>query len=75
MDPSVSFNQSELLYDALENNGVVKTLITVEGGGHGRGFPPKTGQLLEAFFDHHLRGNETNWADQTIQTVSWERRR
>ena len=75
MDPSVSFNQSELLYDALENNGVVKTLITVEGGGHGRGFPPKTGQLLGAFFDHHLRGNETNWADQTIQTVSWERRR
>ena len=75
MDPSVSFNQSELLYDALEDNGVVKTLITVEGGGHGRGFPPKTGQLLEAFFDHHLRGNETTWADQTIQTVSWERRR
>jgi len=70
MDPLVSFNQSELLYAALEKKGVNKTLITVEGGEHGRGFPPITGELVERFFDHHLRGNKTNWSDQTVQAVA-----
>ena len=58
-DPSVSFNQSELLYAALEKKGVDKTLITVEGGGHGREFGSKPTEFVEAFFDHHLRGNKT----------------
>ncbi len=75
MDPLVSFNQSELLYAALEKKGVEKTLITVEGGEHGRGFPPLTGELVERFFDHHLRGNKTSWSDQTVQAVATRRGR
>lgn len=74
MDPLVSFNQSELLYAALEKKGVEKTFITIDGGEHGRGFPPKTTELVEAFFDHHLRGNQTSWSDQTIQALAIERR-
>jgi acetyl esterase/lipase len=74
-DPLVSFNQSELLYAALDKKGVDKTLITVDGGEHGRGFPPITGELVERFFDHHLRGNKTSWSDQTVQAVAIQRGR
>ena len=74
-DSLVSFNQSELLYAALEEKGVDKTLITVEGGGHGREFGSKPTEFVEAFFDHHLRGNKTRWSDQAIQTVPREQRR
>lgn len=75
LDPLVSFNQSELLYAALEKKGVEKTLITVEGGGHGRGFGPKPVEFVEAFFDHHLRDKKTTWSDQTIPGVPTEARR
>ncbi len=75
LDPLVSFNQSELLYAALEEKGVEKTLITVEDGEHGRGFGTKPTELVEAFFDHHLRGNKISWSDQTIQAVPREPRR
>ena len=74
-DPLVSFNQSELLHAALENKGVDKTLITVEGGGHGREFGSKPTELVEAFFDHHLLGNKTRWSDQSIEAVPREQRR
>ncbi len=74
LDPLVSFNQSELLYAALDKAGVEKTLITIDGGEHGRGFPPQTTELVERFFDHHLRGNKTTWADQTLQAVAIQRR-
>ncbi len=75
LDPLVSFNQSELLYEALDKKGVEKTLITVEGGGHGREFGSKPTELVEAFFDHHLRGKKTSWSDQTIPAVPREQRR
>ena len=74
-DSLVSFNQSELLYASLEKKGVDKTLITVEGGGHGREFGSKPIEFVEAFFDHHLRGNKTRWSDQAIQAVPREQRR
>ena len=74
-DSLVSFNQSELLYYALEEKRVDKTLITVEDGGHGREFGSKPTEFVEAFFDHHLRGNKTRWSDQAIQTVPREQRR
>lgn len=62
-------------YAALDKKGVDKTLITVEGGGHGREFGSKPTELVEAFFDHHLRGNKTRWSDQSIQAVPREQRR
>jgi acetyl esterase/lipase len=68
-DPTVPFNQSELLHDALTNAGVVNTLVAVEGAGHGSGFPAEVGDLARRFFDDHLRGQKTEWKDQTIQAT------
>jgi hypothetical protein len=50
---------------------VESTLITVADGGHGKGFPPETHQLMERFFDHHLRGIDTEWNDQTVDANPW----
>ncbi|QDU57310.1 alpha/beta hydrolase [Aeoliella mucimassa] len=69
-DPLVAFNQSELLHEALQKVEVPSTLITIEGAGHGQGFPPETMQLVRKFFDHQLRGIETQWNDQTLQAQS-----
>jgi acetyl esterase/lipase len=68
-DPVVPFNQSQLLRDALSGANVTNTLITVEGGGHGQGFPPKTLEITRRFFDHHLRGEESEWQDETVEAV------
>ncbi len=65
-DPLVSFNQSELLHAALQEANAASTLITVAGAGHGDGFGPGVDALVRQFFDHHLRGIEATWADQTI---------
>jgi acetyl esterase/lipase len=64
-DPLVSFNQSELLHQALKKTGVSSTLITVDGGGHGFS-SREVDELVSKFFDHHLRGKKTNWANQTV---------
>lgn len=74
LDPLVSFSQSELLHAALNKVKVNTTLITVEGGGHGRGFGPQADQFIEQFFEHHLRGNKTTWKDQTYEAVPWQQR-
>ncbi len=68
-DPLVSFNQSELLRAALNKAGVDNTLITVKGGGHGKGFGKDVNELLTRFFDHHLRDKKTNWKDETVRAV------
>ncbi len=65
-DPLVPFNQSELLHDALENVDVESTLVTVDGGGHGQGFPREVNEQVQRFFDHHLRGEESEWHDSTV---------
>ncbi len=74
LDPLVSFNQSDLLHAALKKAEVDTTLITVEGGGHGRGFGPQADQFVKQFFEHHLRGNKATWKDQTYQAVPWQQR-
>lgn len=66
-DPLVPFNQSELLHEALQKADVTTTLIAVDGGGHGQGFPPEADRMVRRFFEHHLRGEESDWHDQTIQ--------
>ncbi len=68
-DPIVPFNQSEILHAALAKVGVPSTLITVEGGGHGMGFPPEANQLVRRFFADHLLGEGTEWHDETIQAA------
>ena len=68
-DPLVSFNQSELLHGALTSAGITSMLLTVEGGGHGRGFAEEIYTLVSQFFAHYLRGEIIKWEDQTIKAV------
>lgn len=50
-DPLVPHCQSELLYEALQANGVESTLVIVPGGGHGDGMwvDPYVGQMVRFF--------------------------
>lgn len=66
-DPLVPFNQSEILKAALDREKVPNTLITVKGGGHGKGFGPDVTDVLDRFFNHHLLHKETVWKDITIK--------
>jgi acetyl esterase/lipase len=55
-DPAVPHHQSELLFAALTNAGVPVRFITVEGGGHGAGFPSaELNPIIGEFFDRHLK--------------------
>jgi acetyl esterase/lipase len=56
-DPAVPIHQSELLRDALTRAGVEVKLRVIEGGGHGgAGFSvPEVAELINAFFDRHLK--------------------
>lgn len=63
-DGTVPHHQSELLFEALGKLGVPVRFITVEGGGHGQGFPGgELNQVVSEFFDRHLMGNpgSANW--------------
>jgi acetyl esterase/lipase len=56
-DPLVPYNQSELLYEALKKAGVSVRLHIIEGAGHGPGFGgPDLAEMVNAFFDRHLKG-------------------
>ncbi|MBI1390388.1 MAG: alpha/beta hydrolase fold domain-containing protein [bacterium] len=60
-DMTVPFNQSQLLYDALQAANVESELIVVEGGGHGgwngdtRPTQREINQRVIAFFEKHLK--------------------
>lgn len=69
-DKLVPHNQSQLLVEALRQSSVPCSLLTIRGGGHGRGFPDEVGELVGQFFDHHLRGVETTWQDQSLPATS-----
>ena len=57
-DMQVPFNQSELLYEALKKSGVEADLYKIKGSGHGDGFShPKVLQIVQTFFDSHLKTN------------------
>ncbi|MCB1226347.1 MAG: prolyl oligopeptidase family serine peptidase, partial [Verrucomicrobiales bacterium] len=57
-DPTVPINQSESLYAALVEAGIPTRFITIQGGGHGRGFPSEPlVEIANVFFDKNLRGN------------------
>jgi len=55
-DPLVPIHQSRLLHDALAKAGVEVRMVPIEGNGHGGpGFSPDMAQLVDAFFDRHLK--------------------
>ncbi len=66
-DPLVPHSQSKLLDDALGKAKVSSTLITVDGGGHGKGFGLDVFALVRRFFEHHLLAKKTKWTDQTVK--------
>ena len=66
-DPLVPISQSKLLDAALARVKVSSTLVTVNGGGHGKGFGKDVTETVTRFFDHHLRKTPTKWADHTIK--------
>lgn len=68
-DPLVPLHQSQLLDDALAGVKVESTLITVDGGGHGLGFGREVNEVVSRFFDHHLRGEDSEWQDKTIEAA------
>ena len=66
-DPLVPHDQSVMLQDALNSVKVSCTLITVQEGGHGKGFGSETDRLVKQFFDHHLRDIKVEWEDKVIE--------
>ncbi|MEO0447135.1 MAG: alpha/beta fold hydrolase [Verrucomicrobiota bacterium] len=68
-DPLVPFPQSLQLDERLDDAGVSSTLITVEGAGHGRGFPPRIQALIETFLAHHLLGAEKAVSEETLSAA------
>ena len=49
-------HQSELLLAALQKAGVPSQLVTVKGGGHGKGFNiPEVHNTVSQFFEKHLK--------------------
>ncbi|HPA19365.1 MAG TPA: alpha/beta hydrolase fold domain-containing protein [Verrucomicrobiae bacterium] len=68
-DPVVPYAQSEALHAALKKAGVASTLVTVEGGGHGQGFPPEAKEIVARFLRHQLRGEAGDFPDQKLQAV------
>ncbi len=68
-DELVPLSQSTLLLEALRGAGVEVTMTTVDGGGHGEGFGPEIAAEAKRFFDHHLRGEPSQWQDASIPAV------
>ena len=71
LDPLVSYNQSEIFHEALNHAAVETTLVTITDGGHGKGFPTSTTDLMLRFFDHHLRDQPTEWTDHAVKADAW----
>ncbi|MDR4948016.1 prolyl oligopeptidase family serine peptidase [Neobacillus cucumis] len=61
-DELVPYNQSELLFTALKNNGHKATMYKLEGEKHGTAgfYNEKVLELVQTFFDKHLKGHKEN---------------
>jgi len=66
-DDIVPYQQSVEFEKALEKAGVPVVFITVDGGGHGRGFGPDVRTSIQTFLAHHLLGAEETVEDGTIK--------
>lgn len=55
-DDYVPYNQSELLFEALQKKGLNPLMYRVVGAGHGSGFGEDQIKIVQQFFDHLLRG-------------------
>ncbi|MCB1230798.1 MAG: alpha/beta hydrolase fold domain-containing protein [Verrucomicrobiae bacterium] len=66
-DPVVPYAQSVDFEKKLESAGVPAVFITVEGGGHGKGFGPSTTAAVEAFLAKELLGEERELKDGSVK--------
>jgi acetyl esterase/lipase len=66
-DQIVPYNQSQRLRDALREAGVEVALVSIEGGGHGGFESEALDDRVRKFFDKHLRGQEAEFADETLK--------
>ncbi|MEM8954902.1 MAG: alpha/beta hydrolase fold domain-containing protein [Verrucomicrobiota bacterium] len=69
-DPLVPFAQSETLDQILDSAGVESILITVDGGGHGKGFPPSLTKTIRDFLDYHLQDADITVKEQTLSATN-----
>ncbi|MDF1824632.1 MAG: alpha/beta hydrolase [Verrucomicrobiales bacterium] len=65
-DEVVPYPQSVDLEKALEEAGVPTIFLSVEGGGHGRGFGPTVQEAVVEFLNHHLLGEAMTLEDKTV---------
>ena len=72
-DMAVPYNQSVILNAALNKVDVPTALLTVVDGGHGVG-GGELNKRLQIFFDHHLRGEEAAFKDESIPVGKTGRR-
>jgi len=68
-DHLVPFGQAEAIHAALKKAGVPSALITVEGGGHGQGFPPEVRDIVRRFLGRHLLGEQDGVTDRALNAV------
>jgi len=65
-DSTVPFQQAEMFYAALQKAGVDVTLVKLLGGGHAIG-GDEVLQRVKAFFEKHLRGQDVEVSDESIE--------
>ena len=66
-DPLVPFEQSTKFQKRLKEAGVSATLITIKNGKHGGFRNEQMDQMIEAFFNKHLRGKELPLEDLVLE--------
>lgn len=66
-DKVVPYPQSADFEKKLESAGVPAVLIRVEGGGHGQGFGPATGEAVKSFLARQLLGEGDGVADGAVK--------
>ena len=65
-DPLVPFEQSTKFQKQLQAVGVSANLITMKDGGHGGFRNRKLDEVVQTFFNIHLRGVDDNIKDETL---------
>ena len=66
-DPLVPYLQGKALDEKLDKLEVPSILITVLGGGHGRGFGPVVDKKVSRFLRHHFFDETLDLKDETVK--------
>lgn len=67
-DPAVPYSQSVVLEKKLEAAGVSAIFLTVEGGGHGKGFGPTVNEVATSYIEAQLLGEPRELADKRVKS-------